>query len=63
MLKLDLYSLEFYCQHVLQKPCVAPGLVKPPKVSRLPNIVTTAAQADSRYDARAQLSRVFLHAL
>lgn len=38
--KLDLYGLKFYTQHVLKKPWVAPGLVKPPKSQRLPDIVT-----------------------
>lgn len=38
--KLDLHGLRFYYQHVLQKPWVAPGLVKPQKVRYLPNIVT-----------------------
>ncbi len=38
--KLDLYGLKFYHQHVLKKPWVAPGLIKPPKIQRLPDIVT-----------------------
>lgn len=38
--KLDLYGLKFYTQHVLKKPWVAPGLIKPPKSQRLPDIVT-----------------------
>ena len=38
--KLDLYGLKFYHQHVLKKPWVAPGLIKPPKTQRLPDIVT-----------------------
>ena len=38
--KLDLYGLKFYTQHVLRKPWVAPGLIKPPKSQRLPDIVT-----------------------
>ena len=36
--KLDLYGLKFYYQHVLNKPWVAPGLIKPPKSQRLPDI-------------------------
>ncbi|MCA3143469.1 MAG: phage integrase N-terminal SAM-like domain-containing protein, partial [Rhodocyclaceae bacterium] len=28
--KLDLYGLKFYYAHVLHKPWVAPGLIKPP---------------------------------
>ena len=38
--KLDLYGLKFYYQYVLRKPWAAPGLVKPPKAQRLPDIVT-----------------------
>ncbi len=40
--KLDLYGLKFYYAHVLRKPWVAPGLIKPPRVQRLPDIVTVA---------------------
>ena len=38
--KLDLYGLKFYTAHVLRQPWVAPGLIKPPKCQRLPDIVT-----------------------
>ena len=38
--KLDLYGLKFYYEHVLRKPWVAPGLIKPPRCQRLPDIVT-----------------------
>jgi integrase/recombinase XerD len=38
--KLDLYGLKFYYDHVLRQPWVAPGLIKPPKSQRLPDIVT-----------------------
>jgi site-specific recombinase XerD len=38
--KLDLYGLQFYYAHVLRKPWVAPGLIKPPRTQRLPDIVT-----------------------
>lgn len=40
--KLDLYGLKFYYTHVLRQPWVAPGLIKPPKSKRLPDIVTVA---------------------
>jgi site-specific recombinase XerD len=40
--KLDLYGLKFYTAHVLRKPWVAPGLIKPPRTQRLPDIVTVA---------------------
>lgn len=38
--KLDLYGLKFYYAHVLRRPWVAPGLIKPPRSQRLPDIVT-----------------------
>ncbi len=38
--KLDLYGLKFYYAHVLRKPWIAPGLIKPPKSQRLPDIVS-----------------------
>ena len=38
--KLDLYGFKFYTQHVLGKPWVMPNFITPPKVSRLPDIVT-----------------------
>ena len=40
--KLDLYGLRFYYAHVLRTPWVAPGLIKPPRSQRLPDIVTVA---------------------
>lgn len=40
--KLDLYGLKFFYTHVLRKPWVMPALIKPPKSSRLPDIVTVA---------------------
>ena len=38
--KLDLYGLKFYYTYVVKKPWVAPGLIKPPKSQRLPDIIT-----------------------
>ena len=38
--KLSLYGLKFYYEHVLRKPWMAPGLIKPPKSQRLPDIIT-----------------------
>jgi site-specific recombinase XerD len=38
--KLDLYGLKFYYEHVLHKPWPHLDLIKPPKSQRLPNIVT-----------------------
>jgi site-specific recombinase XerD len=40
--KLDLYGLKFFYTHVLRQPWVAPDLIKPPKVQRLPDILTVA---------------------
>jgi len=39
--KLDLYGLKFYYQHVLRKPWLHLDLIKAPKTQRLPDIVTT----------------------
>ncbi len=38
--KLDLYGLKFYTEHVLRRPWVMPRLIKLPKSVRLPDIVT-----------------------
>ena len=38
--KLDHCGLKFYYEHVVRKPWVAPGLIKPPKGQRLPDIIT-----------------------
>ena len=38
--KLDLYGLKFFYQHVLHKPWVNIDLIKPPRAKRLPDIVT-----------------------
>ena len=38
--KLDLYGLKFYTTHVLRQHWVAPGLIKPPRTQRLPDVVT-----------------------
>jgi len=39
--KLDLYGLTFYYRHVLNKPWTNINLIRPPKVIRFPDIVTT----------------------
>jgi integrase/recombinase XerD len=61
--KLDLYGLKFYHQHVLQKPWVAPGLIKPPKVKRLPNIVTQTQLQQILECTRVLSYRVFFFTL
>jgi len=61
--KHDLYGLKYYYEHVLQKTWPAPGLVKPPSVQRLPDIVTVE-QAQQLFAATRVLSyRVFFYAL
>ena len=61
--KLDLYGLQFYYANVLRKPWVAPGLIKPPRVQRLPDIVTIA-EARRIFAATRVLSyRVFFFTL
>jgi site-specific recombinase XerD len=61
--KLDLYGLKFYYAHVLRQPWVAPGLIKPPKSLRLPDIVT-AEEAQRLFAATRVVSyRVFYFTL
>lgn len=38
--KLNLYGLKFYYQHVLNKPWIDIHLIKPPRVSRIPQILS-----------------------
>jgi integrase/recombinase XerD len=61
--KLDLYGLQFYYAHVLRKPWVAPGLVKPPKSQRLPDIVTVAEVQRIFAATRVVSYRVFFFTL
>jgi len=57
--KLDLYGLKFFYQHVLDKPWVNINLIKPPRAKRLPDIVTIE-EAASLFRATNKLSyRVF----
>jgi integrase/recombinase XerD len=57
--KLDLYGFKFYTQHVLGKPWAMPHFIKPPKASRLPDIVTVD-EAQALFGATRTLSyRVF----
>ena len=61
--KLDLYGLKFFYTHVLRQPWVAPGLVKPPKAQRLPDILTVA-EAQRLFQATQVVSyRVFFFTL
>ena len=43
--KLDLYGLKFFYQHVLHKPWVNVDLINPPKATRLPDILTVEEAA------------------
>ena len=61
--KLDLYGLKFYYEHVLRKPWVAPGLIKPPKSQRLPDIVTVAEAKRIFATTRVVSYRVFFFTL
>lgn len=61
--KLDLYGLKFYYTHVLRKPWIAPGLIKPPRGQHLPDIVTVE-QAQHIFAATRIVSyRVFFFTL
>lgn len=61
--KLDLYGLKFYYAHVLRKPWVAPGLIKPPRVQRLPDIVTVHEAQRLFAATRVASYRVFFFTL
>lgn len=57
--KLDLYGLKFFYQHVLNKPFTQVNLVKPPRTKRLPNVITVE-EAARVFNATRKLSyRVF----
>jgi integrase len=57
--KLDLYGWKFFSEHVLRQPWVMPNFIRPPKVSRLPDIVSVA-EAQALFAATRVLSyRVF----
>ena len=61
--KLDLYGLKFFYTHVLRQPWVAPDLIKPPKVQRLPDLLTVA-EAQRLFQATEVASyRVFFFTL
>jgi len=57
--KLDLYGLKFFYKHVLNKPWLHVNLIKPPRSTRLPDIVTVD-EAARLFMATKKLSyRVF----
>lgn len=53
--KLDLYGWKFFNEHVLGRPWVMPGFIRPPKVSRLPDILSVE-QAQALFAATRVLS-------
>jgi len=61
--KLDLYGLKFYYQYVLRKPWVAPGLIKPPRCQRLPDVVTVDEARRIFATTRVVSYRVFFFTL
>ena len=61
--KLSLYGLKFYYEHVLRKPWVAPGLIKPPKSQRLPDIITVEEARRIFLATRVLSYRVFFFTL
>ena len=61
--KLDLYGLKFFTEHVLDQPWAMPGFIRPPKTSRLPDIVSVP-QAQAIFEHTRCLSyRVFFFTL
>ena len=61
--KLDLYGFKFFTLHVLGKPWSSPNFIKPPKVQRLPDIVTVE-EAQALFATTRVLSyRVFFFTL
>ena len=61
--KLSLYGLKFYYEYVLRKPWVAPGLIKPPKSQRLPDIITVEEARRIFLATRVLSYRVFFFTL
>ena len=61
--KLDLYGLKFYYQYVLRKPWAAPGLIKPPRCQRLPDVVTVEEARRIFAATRVVSYRVFFFTL
>jgi integrase len=55
--------LKFYYEHILRKPWVAPGLIKPPRSQRLPDIVTVEEAKRIFTTTRVPSYRVFFFTL
>jgi site-specific recombinase XerD len=61
--KLDLYGLKFYYEHVLRKPWEHVGLIKPPRGRHLPDIVTVEEVARLVQSTRVLSYRVLFFTL
>ncbi len=61
--KLDLYGLKFFYQHVLKKDWVNVDLIKPPKSQRLPDIVSVEEASQLFLTCRKLSYRVFYFTL
>lgn len=61
--KLDLYGLKFYTEHVLRRAWVMPRLIRPPKSVRLPDILTVAEVQRVVAATRVLSYRVFFFTL
>ena len=57
--KLDLYGLKFFYTHVLNKPWVDIPMIKPPRCTRIPDIVTMAEAQQLFMSTRKLSYRVF----
>jgi integrase/recombinase XerD len=62
-IKLDLFGLKFYYQHVLHKPWIAPKLVRAPRFQRLPDIVTIGEAERIFHATRVMSYRVLFFTL
>lgn len=61
--KLDLYGLKFFTEHVLHKPWAMPRFIRPPKTTRLPDIVSVAEVQALLSATRVLSYRVFFFTL
>ena len=61
--KLDLYGLKFFYTHVLAKPWVDIPVIKPPRTTRIPDIVTVDEARQLFLSTRKLSYRVFFFTL
>ena len=61
--KLDLYGLKFFYTHVLDKPWVNIPIIKPPRTTRIPDIVTVDEARQLFLSTRKLSYRVFFFTL